>query len=318
VTINASKSSVPFQASTPVTLLAREILQYAADINQAVAIAGKRKLFVSESILVGSARDGKSAIIEKSPHASDVVYAETNQIVCANHFQGEVFAQDKTNRENIAESDSKYRFDRVNELLQEDASIDVSDAAAILRNRRGRDNQNLGMGNPLAINQLIAHHAVIFKPEKLLVWVSTSPYQLGKFVAYDLNKVFSLTPAEITSDHEIYVDSLTIPADSFLASKEYLNFMKYLGMTEKLKEYTKREIPLPESFENSYIQSNPQFYLTYSNIAGYYRVVNKPEKAYNYYQMALSKEVAGLEKRNEIIRLSKKVLKKTRHANTGN
>ena len=120
VTINASKSAVPFQASTPVTLLAREILQYAGTLDQAFAIAGKRKLFVSESILVGSARDGKSAIIEKSPHKSDIVFAETNQIVCANHFQGEAFAQDKTNLENIAGSDSKYRFDRVNELLQEE------------------------------------------------------------------------------------------------------------------------------------------------------------------------------------------------------
>ena len=75
---------------------------------------------------------------------------------------------------------------------RKNAEIDVSDAAAILRNRHGKDDRDLGMGNPLAVNQLIAHHAVIFKPEQLLVWVSTSPYQLGKFVAYDLNKVFSL------------------------------------------------------------------------------------------------------------------------------
>jgi hypothetical protein len=318
VTINASKSAVPFQASTPVALLAREILQYGATLDQAFAIAAKRKLFVSESILVGSARDGKSAIIEKSPHASDIVYAESNQIVCANHFQGKEFAQDKTNRENIAGSDSKYRFDRVNELLRKDPVLDVFDAAAILRNRYGKDDENLGMGNPLAVNQLIAHHSVIFKPEQLLVWVSTSPYQLGKFVAYDLNKIFSLKMEEITADHEIYSNSLTIPADSFLYSLDYLDFTKYLEMTGKLKEYTKSKTSLPESFPTSYIQCNPQFYLTYSNLAAYYSKRNEPEKAYSYYQLALSKVVAGQNNRNEIITLSQKELKKTRHAHTGN
>jgi tetratricopeptide (TPR) repeat protein len=318
VTINASKSAIPFQASTPVALLAREILQYAGTLDQAFAIAAKRKLFVSESILVGSANDGKSAIIEKSPHTSDIVFAETNQIVCANHFQGEAFAQDKTNQENIAGSDSKYRFDRVNELLQEDTAIDVSNAAAILRNRYGKDDRDLGMGNPLAINQLIAHHAVIFKPEQLLVWVSTSPYQLGKFVAYDLNKVFSITPAEIAADHEIYTSSLTIPADSFLYSKEYFNFTKYLEMTGKLKGYTNTGTPLPDSFEISYIQCNPQFYQPYSNLARYYNTMNEPEKAYKYYQQALSKEIAGQNKRNEISKISQKTVKRIHHAHTGN
>jgi predicted choloylglycine hydrolase len=318
VTINASKSAIPYQASTPVALLAREILQYARTLDQAFAIAAKRKLFVSESILVGSANDGKSAIIEKSPHTSDIFFSETNQIVCANHFQGQVFVQDKTNLENIAGSDSKYRFDRVNELLRKDSALDVFGAAAILRNRLGKDDRDLGMGNPLAINQLIAHHAVIFKPEQLLVWVSTSPFQLGKFVAYDLKKVFSLTPDEIEANQEIYTRNLTIPADSFLYSKNYTDFTRYLKMTEKLKEYTKNKILLPESFSTSYIQCNPQLYLTYSNLARYYDTMNEPEKAYNYYQQALSKEVAGQNKRNEIIKMSQKTANKIHHAHTGN
>jgi len=118
VSINASKSTLPGQASTPVTLLAREILQYAATIGQAYEISKKRKMFVSESILIGSAADGKSAIIEKSPHHYDIVLAETNQLVCANHFQGKVFSNDKTNIENIRGTDSQYRFNRLNEILQ--------------------------------------------------------------------------------------------------------------------------------------------------------------------------------------------------------
>ncbi len=106
----------------------------------------------------------------------------------------------RRNIENILGSDSKYRFDRINELLSADSAIDVNDAVSILRNRMGKNNAELGMGNPLAVNQLIAHHAVVFKPSKQIVWISTAPYQLGKFVAYDLNKVFSLTSRDISSE----------------------------------------------------------------------------------------------------------------------
>jgi tetratricopeptide (TPR) repeat protein len=318
VTINAAKSSIPGQAYTPISLLAREILQYAENIDQAFAIAQKRRLFVSESILVGSVNDEESAIIEKSPHKYDIVYSKTDQIICTNHFQGRAFVNDKTNIENIRGSDSQYRFNRVNELLQKDIIIDVNDAASILRNRFGSGNVKLGMGNPLAVNQLIAHHAVIFKPSRQMVWVSTSPYQLGKFVAYDLNKIFSLDKEQIIMNKEIYTIEMTIPADTFMYSKEYNSYTKFLGMTEELKRYSDSKKSLPATFEQTYIQTNPWFYLTYYNLGNYYRDKKDYYRAYGYYQNALSKEVAGMDQRNHLIILSGKTLKKSHHVDTRN
>jgi len=57
VTINAAKSDVPSGSATPVSLVAREVLQYAGNIKEAIAIARSRKMFVSESFLVASAAD---------------------------------------------------------------------------------------------------------------------------------------------------------------------------------------------------------------------------------------------------------------------
>lgn len=318
VTLNAAKSSIPGQASTPVTLLAREILQYASSLDEAFEIARKRKLFVSESLLVGSATDGQSAIIEKSPRQYDKVVSSDNHIVCANHFQGEVFATDKANLRNIQGSDSRYRFDRIHELLQQDDKIDVADAVSILRNQLGRGDALLGMGNPMAVNQLIAHHAVVFKPEKQLAWVSSSPYQLGKFVAYDLGNIFSLTKEQITGNREIYNGSLTIPVDTFLFSAAYKDYMKYLEMTSQLKAYSREGKVLPPSFESLYAQTNPQLYLTYFHLGEYFMAMKQFDKAYAFYQAALAREVAGMDQRRGIKKKSEKALKKLRHAHTGN
>ena len=176
VTINAAKSDLPAASATPISILTREILQYASTIEEAYAIAQNRKTFVSEAILVGSAQDGKAAIIEKSPEKIALFTGNGQQIICTNHYQSETFSHDKRNQENIETSDSPYRFARLQELLKANIPIDASKAASILRNRKGVGGAELGLANEMAINQFIAHHSVIFQPEKKLMWVSTSPW----------------------------------------------------------------------------------------------------------------------------------------------
>ena len=121
VTINAAKSAVPTGSATPISILTREILQYASTIDEAFAIAQKRKTFVSESILIGSSKDGKAAIIEKSPEKTVLFKGkEANRLICTNHYQSEEFSKDERNMENIRTSDSPYRFARL-----EDSSMKI-------------------------------------------------------------------------------------------------------------------------------------------------------------------------------------------------
>ena len=93
VTINAAKSDFPTSAATPISLLSREILQFASTIEEAFTLAKKRKTFVAESIMIGSASDRKTAIIEKSPELTTLVYPADESIVCSNHFQSNAFNQ---------------------------------------------------------------------------------------------------------------------------------------------------------------------------------------------------------------------------------
>ncbi len=340
VTINAAKSSMPTSSATPISILTREILQYASTIDEAYTIAQQRKTFVSESILIGSAKDGRAAIIEKSPEKTALFTGTTSGklpenatstagtisgksqgeqpvfpaeqrpteksgtkqddiqlIICTNHFQSEAFSKDPRNLENIATSDSPYRYERLQELLQENKPIDYLKAASILRNWKGKKGANLGLANEMAINQFICHHSVVFQPEKLLMWVSTSPWQCGKYVAYDLRKVFN---DSVDFRHEIYTPSLTIPEDPFLQEEEYTHLLNFKQLTPEIRKATSRKEPIIQPTLDLYKSYNPSFYYTYEVLGDYYAAIGKPEEAAAQWKEALKRPIPKQQERERI------------------
>lgn len=301
VTLNAAKSSIPSGAKTPISLLAREILQYARTIDEAYEIANSRSTFVSESILVGSAADHSAAIIEKSPDRIDIYRPDDSRLVCSNHYQSEAFRNDPINLKNIEDSDSDYRYKRMNQLLDEHVPVDPVKTVEILRDQKGLDGAELGMGNPKAINQLLAHHGVVFQPEKRLMWVSTNPFQLGEFLCYDLNEVFSEKEKGNRAEGS-FVDSLTIPADDFLNSTDFQKFLCYKELKNRLfdKVVLGRDIEWNDELEEEFINSNPENYITYSMLGDYYLEQGDLAKAKSYFETCLTKEVASKQEREKI------------------
>jgi isopenicillin-N N-acyltransferase like protein len=283
VTINAAKTKIPYASATPVSLVTREILQYAKNIAEAVAIAKKRKMFVSESFLVASAEDNKAVLIEKTPTALDIYDPHKDFIVCTNHFQSKGLVNSKENIQQINESASAYRYERLMELLKANGRNTVQKTIAILRDQKGLKNADIGMGNEKAINQLIAHHSIVFEPKKLLVWVSTSPWQLGEYVAYDLKKVFALKGMK--QDQEISEASLTVSADSFLLTPAYKNFQAF-------REFKQRIADGGEVDTDSLLASNPQYYNAYILAGDYLYKKKQLIKAVAVYRMGLTKEIA--------------------------
>ncbi|HTL08923.1 MAG TPA: C45 family peptidase [Chitinophagaceae bacterium] len=283
VTINADKTSLPSASATPVSLVAREILQYAGTTAEAIAIARKRTMFVSESFLIGSARDNKAIVIEKTPDTLDIYDPQKRFIVCANHFQGKELAGSAPNLQQLRESASDYRYKRVMELIDTNGTNTLQKTVAVLRDRRGLHNADIGMGNEKAINQLIAHHSIVFEPKKLLVWVSASPWQLGEYVAYDLNKVFALSGMK--ENREIADSALTLPADSFLQTQGYKDFTRFRQFKQRLADGGQVD---PDSLVNS----NPSYYHAWVLAGDYLYKQKKFAAALPYYQTALTKVIA--------------------------
>ncbi|MCP4440718.1 MAG: hypothetical protein GY810_17360 [Aureispira sp.] len=213
------------------------------------------------------------------------------------------FANDSSTQRNIKESASFYRQQRTEELLNRYEVLDYKNVAAILRDRGGLYDEDIGMGNEKALNQLIAHHRVVFMPEKRLIWVSTNPYQLGAFVAYDLNEVFSEYP-NLSDDREIKVDSLTIVADPFLKTEEYKKYVEFCELKKHLQKITKLsrvEFDKMEHDKALRIQEiNPQYYRAYELAGDLYKARTQWDLAIEAYKQALDLEIATLKERRNI------------------
>lgn len=287
VTINASKLEVPSSSATPISILVKSILQYASNIEEAEKIAASFKTFVCESILVGSANDGRAVIIEKTPSYMGVYAAGNTRIICTNHYQSDRFRNDPVNVENIRVSDSGYRYRRVQQLLDSLGTIDYLKAAAVLRDIRGVDGEDVGYCNDLSINQMLAMHSVIFKPAEKKIWVSTSPWQFGKFVCFDLDEVFG-DEGVLAGDAGFSDDEMSIPADKFLETEAFRNVLKFKTMQQMLATASKSRREVPSDLLALFVSWNPSYYGTYVSVASYLESLGKNAEADEYYRRALT------------------------------
>ncbi len=300
VTINAGKSDFPWVAKTPISLVTREILQYASTIDEAIAIAKKREVFVSESIFIGSAKDKRAAVIEVSPNNFGIYEVEnTNQLVCSNHFQSAAYANDKKNQKHILESHSQYRYERMEELLDEHPKVTPKIVVDILRNKKGLDDRRIGYGNEKALNQLLAHHGVVFQPEDLKVWVSSNPYQLGEFVAYDLNKIFNETDADVGMK-SMSEAKLNIAKDPFLNTLAYRHYQRYRKLRNQITKAISSDGNIEDKTLQEFILLNPDFWEAYYLVGKYNYEKGYDRLALKAFLEAETKEITTVPDREKI------------------
>lgn len=297
VTLNAAKGPVPTRAATPVSLLARTILQYAATIDEALAIADTTRIFVSESLLIASARDRRAAVIEKTPRRTALYEPSENRLRCTNHFQSDAFAEEETNLENIATSDSYYRFRRMGELLDSLSPLTPERAAAILRDRCGLGGSDIGLTNEKSLNQAIAHHGVVFAPEKGLMWVSTAPWQVGAFVCYDLNRILACDTLRSLERKE-----LRIPADGRFLREDYPRILQYRADAAAVRAAAADCIPAPAGTPERLVAENPCYFGAWALCGDYYEATGDPVEARRCREEALLREIPRTRERKEIER----------------
>lgn len=307
VTINAGKSQIPLLAKTPISLVAREILQYAGTTAEAVEIARKREVFVAEAIMVGSASERKAILIEVAPNNFGVYEVNnTNRLICSNHFQSEEFKEDRRNIKTQEESHSVYRYKRMQELIDEGEALTPGMAAELLRNKEGLNGESLGLGNEKAINQLLAHHGIIFKPEENKVWISSNPFQLGAFVGYDLKKAFK-TFESGGNLQSVAEENMKIPADDFLKTQDYTNYVKFRNLYNEILD---KDLEVDEEDIAKIVSLNSNNWKTWA-LAGEYYYRNKEfKKAVIHFKQAQKREVTTVPDEEWLEKMIKKSYRK--------
>ena len=298
VTINAANSNVILSAATPVSLVARQILQYASNIDEAVAVASKFDVFVSELFLVGSADDNKAVIIEKRPGSQFVYETYKNYIISTNHFQSAQNGFSDEARKQKLNTASGYRFNRVLECLNQKKQFIVQDVVKILRDTLGNQGKSIGLGNEKTINQLIGHHSIIFYPEKRLFWVSTTPYQVGGFVCYDLNKMAE--KKALVPGTKSVIDSSYIQPDNDFIVKSLPGYQQYLNFRKKISAHT-----IDEKGVKLFVSLNPDYFDAYEQAGDYYMFKNQYSRAQSFYEKSLGCIIPG---EKEINRIKRKLL----------
>ena len=264
VSLNAGPPALPSKSKVPVSILAREILQYATNLEEAINIAASKDIFVSESFLIASAKDNKSIIIEKTPESMSIVPIEQARLVLTNHFQSDDLKDLEMNLAFKEVSSTNQRSDRMNRLLDFYEPLDLNEAVSILRDWKDDEESQSGVGNEISINQMIAHHSIIFKPQKNKFWISTGLNPMDRFLHYDLDDIF------VSSQSIQNSDSLTIAPSPWLDSKEKENYLSYKKMYRLLEKNIAHKNEIAKGDFERLIALNPNHYKAYLLAGAYY------------------------------------------------
>ena len=273
ITINASASEPPTSANTPISILVREVIQFTKNLEEAINYISEKKIFVSESIMISSAIDNKTIIIEKTPNKQDI-FENNELIICSNHFQSNLFKNDSINIHNIKTSDSKKRFKRISSLVNNKEKINVEKAISVLRDVKGNSGKDIGLGVPHAINQLLAHHGIVFEPNKLNVWISTAPYQIGDFICYNLDSIFNNNSNSKTTSFISVINK-----DTLLNSELYSNYQRWKIIKDDINSFLSSQDKEPNINIEEFINLNKNSYETFYIIGQLFLKTGKVKEA---------------------------------------
>jgi tetratricopeptide (TPR) repeat protein len=249
ITLNGAPSSLPGETATPVALVARDVLERARNLDEALKILRAARVYVSTLLLVGSRADGRFVVVEKTPDATDVREPSGDSITCANHFTA-AGKDSKRNQDYLADSTSVSRQKRGDELVREArGKLNAARTAEILRDRRLPGGAFPGHGHRGTLNALIATHATIMDLSDGIFWAAAPPNQLGRFVAFDVNDFTRERPDR------------AVPADPALASGDHATVRKALQfLADGHRALTRKDAAAALELADKAEKLNPGFY----------------------------------------------------------
>jgi len=216
VVVHGGRAGEPRASGEPVVHALRRVLSTTRTTDEAVSALAKGEPMVSHIVILMDA-NGHGAVAERVPGKPQHYFRLGPKTITTNHFVGGS-SEDEKNLLVKAKTSSVPRMRRGKQLidrLKKPAS--VADAVRLLRDRHGVNDEALKLGDRSAIDALIATHGVVMNTKTKTLWVSEAPHLLGRFVAFDLERMLApdYDPGSDTGELR------SIPADPLATSGEY-------------------------------------------------------------------------------------------------
>ncbi|HVK75638.1 MAG TPA: C45 family peptidase [Kofleriaceae bacterium] len=188
----------------PMTLLARDVLEQAEDLDAAIKLIEATPTLGAAAFVVVDGQRGRWAVVERSPTAVGV-RRDPAEAAVGDVLTSQAFADDPENDRSSRISTTPARVARANRLLRTPPP-DAAAAAAILRDRRSAADEGLPLGHRGALDDAAAVHVVLFDPASLAMWVADGPGAGARMRAFDLRH-------ELSGDGDRPTPPADVPAD---------------------------------------------------------------------------------------------------------
>ena len=211
VSVNSACSDGDPEDGIPLTLLAREILERAGTIKEAIKLIKQQPAMVPGIFMLADGKAQDAVVLEFTPSRTAIRRGKAGMVWAANHLVDPKFKGDAANDWRRRYSTSEARAKRLEQLLGRfGGRIDVETAAMILRNRTGVDDAPLGLGNRAALDALTATHGVVLDLSTFVLWISRGPHLLGAFEPVDLKILFGEAMSSAKAPKPIEADPLGV------------------------------------------------------------------------------------------------------------
>ncbi len=169
----------------PVALIAREILENARSLDDAIKVLEKANPLGAAAFVVVDGNARTWAVIERSPGNTAVTRSPSPPVV-TDILRADSFADDPENDRARRAGPATMRAQRVARMLRAKPPQTPFEAAGVLRDNHGAAGQPLPLGHRGAPNDVSAVHAALFDASGMVLWVADGPGAGGVFRAFDL------------------------------------------------------------------------------------------------------------------------------------
>jgi isopenicillin-N N-acyltransferase-like protein len=175
----------PTRAAQPAALVARDVLEKARTLDEAVKMVEQTATLGAAGFLLADGNRSQLAWVERSPSRTRVIRGPS-PAVAGDFFTTETFLDDPDNDRARRTRPSGARAARAAELARRAPVVSSEQVVAILRDAAGAGGAALPAGHRAAIDDPEAVHTVVLDPVEMVLWVAEGPGAGGRFRAFDL------------------------------------------------------------------------------------------------------------------------------------